>query len=249
MPLRITVIAEAAADFQHVTELIDRSVREQAPDWWDGEQIDEAREYCGIQPETEFTRWRDLRHLSAGRGMLRNGGILDMNQPQRLGFDYASGRKALILCANAQPRPDVVLLVRDMDQQPKERKQSLGAARDDIPAAAMRVLLALPSAKREAWALAGWEPGSDLEHAAFAAVRMGLAFNPCEHSQQLDAMEHGAVRDAKRVLGILTGEDPEREAKCWRETAWETLEARGSQNGLADFLNELNALVPLIIGA
>jgi len=227
MPIRIAVIAEAPADFRHVSELIDRKVRDHAPDWWDEEQLAHERAYCGLQPGSAFTRWAELRGLPAGKGLLRNGGILGLETPQRFHYDYPLGRKALILCALAELRPDAVVLIRELDQQPGERKNSLEQARDEIPPEAMRVVLALPRAKREAWALAGWVPESEEEEATFATEREGLAFHPCERAEELDAMQHGAPRDAKRVLAVLTAGDSEREARCWRKTPWATLRARG----------------------
>lgn len=250
MPIRIAVVVESPVDFRHVTELIDRKVREHAPDWWDDQQLAAEREYCGLADGQKFTCWRELRSLPGGRGLFLHGGALELDRPQRLHFDYTLGRKALIVCALRQPRPDVLLLVRDMDQQPNERRRSLHAVRDEISLSTMKVVLALPRAKREAWALAGWQAQSAAEEKAFAEVRGELSFHPCQNSEQLDAAEHGATRDAKRVLGRLTKGSVERESKCWLETPWAVLRASGQGNGLADFLSEVKEiLVPAIVGA
>ncbi|HEV7404212.1 MAG TPA: hypothetical protein VGO11_14825 [Chthoniobacteraceae bacterium] len=249
MPIRIAVVVESPVDFRHVTGLIDRKVREHAPDWWDDGQLAAEREYRGLTPGTEFTCWRELKALARERGISLHGGALEFDRPQGLHFDYNLGHKAVALCALLESRPDVLLLVRDMDQQPKERRRSLHFVRDKIPAASMKIVLALPRAKREAWALAGWQPQSTEEEKAFAEVREELAFHPCQSSEQLDAAEHGATRDAKRVLGKLTKGSMDRESKCWLETPWATLREFGQENGLAEFLNEVKAvLVPEITG-
>jgi hypothetical protein len=43
MPARIAVIAEAEADRRQVCELIDRKIREHAPEWWDDAQLEVER--------------------------------------------------------------------------------------------------------------------------------------------------------------------------------------------------------------
>ncbi len=250
MPIRIAVVVESPVDFRHVTELIDRKVLEHAPDWWDDQQLAAERAYCGLEDGRKFTCWRELRALPGGLGLFLHGGALELDRPQRLHFDYTLGRKALIVCALLQPRPDVLLMVRDMDQQPEERRGSLRAVREEIPRATMEVVLALPCAKREAWALAGWQPQSAEEEKTFAAVREELSFHPCQNSEQLDAAEHGATRDAKRVLSRLTKGSTERESRCWLETPWAVLRAAGQGNGLAEFLADVKEiLVPAITGA
>jgi hypothetical protein len=52
---------------------------------------------------------------------------------------------------------------------------------------------------------------------------------------------------AKRVLAVLTGDDRDREARCWLETPLETLKERGQSSGLATYLAEIEKrIVPLL---
>ena len=247
MPVRIAVIAEAAADWRQVCEMVDRKIRDHAPDWWDEHQLGAEREYCGLAPGTPFTRWCDLRNLPSPEGALRRGGYIGFGARQHLHSDYPLGRRALVSCVLA--RVDAVILVRDMDQQPKERAASLTQAREEIPAHFLTIVLALPQAKREAWVLNGFDPQNSGEQAALAELRADLGFDPRLRAEQLDAMEHGAKRDAKRVLKRLIGDDHEREARCWRDPSWAVLRERGVESCLARFLAEVkDRLVPLVTG-
>jgi hypothetical protein len=249
MPIRIAVVVESPVDFRHVTELVDRKVRDHAPDWWDEGQLAAERAYCGLKPGTEFTCWKELKALARERGVSLHGGPLEFDRPRGLHFDYNLGHKALALCALLELRPDVLLLVRDLDQQVNERRKSLHFVRDKIRAQSIKVVLALPCAKREAWALAGWQAQSAAEQRLFAEVREELSFHPCMNSEQLDAMEHGALRDAKRVLAKLTDGSMDRESRCWLETSWADLRTSGAGNGLTEFLSDVKeVLVPAITG-
>jgi hypothetical protein len=247
MPARIAVIAEADADRRQVCELVGRKLRAHAPDWWDDEQLAAEREYCGLLPGTLFTRWRELRDLPSPEGALRRGGFIGFSGRMRH-FDYPLGRKAPLSCTLASPLMDAVILIRDMDNQPKERAASLHEARGEIPAHRLKIALALPNAKREAWVLNGFEPQDEKERAALEAVRQELAFDPLSHAEKLDATTHGAKADAKRVLARLIN-DHTREARCWTATSWQILRQRGVHSGLTAFLQEVkDHLVPLVTG-
>lgn len=241
------MIAEADADRRQVCEMVDRKIRDHAPDWWDEDQLSAEREYCGLIPGTPFTRWTDLKKLPGPRGALRRGGFIGFPARQHRRFDYPLGRIALLSCVLATPSVDAVVLIRDMDDQPIERAASLAEARAEIPPDRLKIALALPRTKREAWVLNGFDPQNRKETEALAALRQELGFDPRTRSEDLDAMAHGAKRDVKRVLAELTGNDRERETPCWMETAWPVLRERGEKSGLAGFLQEVkDRLVPLV---
>jgi hypothetical protein len=249
MPIRIAVIAEAEADRRQICETIDRKIRHHAPDWWDDEQLESERVYCGLLPGTSFTRWAELRGIIADPNALRGGGFIGFGGGKNRRFDYPLGRKALNYCALARPRVDAVILIRDMDQQPLERSASLARAQTEVSEATMKVILALPRAKREAWVLNGFIPVDSEEAAALEEVRAELSFDPCERAEELYATKTGAKRDAKRVLARLIAEDRERETKCWREAEWSLLRSRGTRSGLTQFLADVKErLVPIVTG-
>jgi hypothetical protein len=90
------------------------------------------------------------------------------------------------------------------------------------------------------------EPGDEERARWRTSARLG--FSPVEESHQLDAQDETAKRSAKRVLGLLTRGDADREARCWQEPPLETLVARGKDNGLAYFLEAVDrCLVPLAV--
>jgi len=249
MPVRIVIVAEAEADRRQICDLIDRKIRAHSPDWWGEDQIEEEREYCGLKDGSSFTTWHELSARGSSEGALRRGGYIGFRARRPLHSDYPEARNALINCILAPSKVDVVVLVRDMDDQPKERANSLAQARDDVPPDALRVVLALPETEREAWVLNGFEPRDATEKAALARVRKELGFDPRLRPEELQAMKHGAKRDPKRVLKELMGRDHERQASCWRETPWHVLRERGQGSGLTQFLAEVKEkLVPLVTG-
>lgn len=111
------------------------------------------------------------------------------------------------------------------------------------------IVLGLAHPKREAWILAGFEPQNEEERANLLAARQALGFDPCLRAHQMQASETGALHDAKRVLAALTGGQGAREEVCWTECRLETLEERGTENGLAAYVREIRErLVPLFTG-
>jgi hypothetical protein len=124
------------------------------------------------------------------------------------------------------------------------------AARDEArPWARFHIVCGFPDPEREAWVLAGFDPGDDGERQRFEALHRDLGFSPALHAVRLRDKDTGAARNIKRVLAILTGDDAEREARCWLEPPLATLRERGIATGLSAFLDELEAALPAVLGA
>lgn len=243
MPVRIVVIAESDADRRHICALVDRKIRDHAPDWWDERQIEHEREWCGLEPGTLFTPWAQLKRFKARAGALRSSGFIGFDgRTGERRYDYPATRIALMVCHLAEPRPDAVVLVRDMDKDPKSRRASICAAEAEF--CSLRVVLALPEAKREAWVLNGFVPRDEGEQARYREVSEDFSFDLVMRAEELHAEKHGTKRDAKRVLRALM--PPEREEACWMETPWAVLRANGEGSGQAEFLAAVkDRLVPL----
>ncbi len=109
--------------------------------------------------------------------------------------------------------------------------------------ATFEIVLGCANPMREAWVLAGFEPGSDNERGRLDAGRRELGFSPSEQAHRLDAKDERAKLSAKRVLGLLVNGDLERASRCWLETSLETLRARGEERGLREYLEEVHQLV------
>ncbi|KYF56926.1 hypothetical protein BE08_22215 [Sorangium cellulosum] len=141
------------------------------------------------------------------------------------------------------------MLVRDSDGREAERRQGLEQARQDADWP-FEVILGVAHPMRECWALAGFVPGTRQETASLADLRKELGFDPTARSHELDASSKTAKKSPKRVLAHLTGDENEREARCWTEPPLDRLRERGRDNGLAAFLSGVeDGLVPVFANA
>lgn len=250
--MRLVAFCEAPADFAITRDLVDRVLREHAPGWV-AEQLDDTPDAVRTWVEdAEDREFFDLHHYDA---YVRSLGV-------RVPHGSFDGRRSpgdlmaltifhVVRRLGQLGEPiDAVLLVWDMDKQPKGRARGLVAARNQAASwASFAIVLGCPNAMREAWVLAGFEPEDDDEHERLQALRRELGFAPHEHSARLDAASEQAKLSAKRVLAALTGDDRERERRCWAETPLDTLARRGDANGLRQFLDEVKArIVPLCQG-
>ena len=249
MAKRIVIIVESSADFRHVTGLLDRKILHHAPAGFDVKQLAGERAWHGLEKDSEFTVWKDIKRLAKNETGLRGRGPIGFRRDQDRGHDYPSARKVLQMCAAMEPRPDAVILFRDLDDQPKERRRSIEKAKEESPVRNVEIVLALAETEREAWILNGFEPRTKQERSTLAALRKDLGFSPLEQAHKLDATSPGAKRDAKRVLKALTRGDAEREEECWAKTDWKLLRERGKATGLHAFLEDAKKLLlPLITG-
>jgi hypothetical protein len=145
---------------------------------------------------------------------------------------------------------DAVVVVWDTDDEQRERPRGVKAARDDARAwATFQIVCGFPDPEREAWVLAGFDPCPPAEQQRLEELHRELGFSPVFHAVKLRDKAHGALRNIKRVLGVLTGDDRDREARCWTEPPLATLHERGAATGLSTFLDELRAVLPELLAA
>lgn len=235
----IRVVCEAPADAEMATTLADRVLVEKGPDWVEGNLV-HLRAWRGFEDATDHSRWRGLKGLADKAGIPRMLGR-DPDIPK--GYDGAIARKAILLARpGKEPAPLALLLVRDLDNQPK-RRLSLEAAANKASRAGFPVLLATPDPEREAWVLHGFEPQDESEEQRLAAERERLGFDPRIAPQRLrgDRRQGTQSRDIKAVLSTLVGDDPERERQCLEQTSLGTLRQRGEATHLAAFLEQVEA--------
>jgi hypothetical protein len=240
------VVCEARADQLTACCVADRVLVEEV-DWLAPEVRDTIYRWTGVNalPEDRFVRWQKVREESARRNVR---GIFGFFGGESGRPDAYIARQALLLFASLERKPDAVLLVRDSDGD-STRRDGLDQARNTYPWP-FRVVIALAEPKREAWVLAGFEPGNADEEARLRALSERLSVDPIRKSHALDAREHGAKTDIKRALHELSQGDRNREQQCLEETPLEVLEQRGQENGLAAFLTEVRErLVPILKGA
>lgn len=241
MSQRFAVVHEAVADFQTATELADRVILE-AFDWLEVEQIDHQREWVEEVPADRLT-WKAIPRLARELN-LRAHGHFD-GQPGEP--DATAARRAIrYLCATI-PDLNAIILIRDQDDQP-ERRIGLEQARSEYHGET-KIVVGLAVVEREAWVLSGFDPGNEAEQARLDAERQTLQFDPLSRSHELTAgKDDKATRSPKRVLRHLSGDDRERERRCWMETPLDRLYERGGQNGLSAFLLEVQHKLATLIG-
>ena len=241
MSHRFAVVAEAPADHRTATELADRIFLDALKDWLEESHLPYQREWV-TEVSGEQLSWKRIRKLAEAAGIEAEGFF---NGEPGLP-DARAARRALRYLREVVPELEAVVLIRDQDDQ-ADRRSGLEQARQEDHEGLL-IVVGLAVVEREAWVISGFEPQDENEQKRLDAERQKLGFHPCERSHDLTAgKNNAALRSPKRVLGLLSGDDLDRERKCWTITPLSKLRERGSENGLALYLDEVRArLAPLI---
>ena len=242
MTFSIAVVCEASADQRTGCQLADRVFCESA-DWIELEWLDILRSWRGLDSISSFVTWVQIKQRRDRFPRTRAHGHFS-GEPGAA--DATAATRAIRLLMDCPDPPDAVVLLRDDDGQ-TERRKGLEQARNSSKME-VRIVIGLAHTKRECWVLAGFEPQSAEEEKRLAAVRQLLGFDPTARAEQLTATHDSDKLNAKRVLGELTGNDKDREARCWQVTGLRTLKTRGKAAGLADYLGEVkDILAPRLV--
>jgi hypothetical protein len=237
------VVYEGQADFIIATELADRVFLREI-EWLDESLLDSQRRWCDCAPDGTPLQWRAIPKRARELG-IRVHGHFD-GQPALP--DAQATRRAIAFVLYQFNTVDVVVLIRDMDDQ-SERRNGIDQARVVFSLDSQIVVgVAIPEV--ETWIISGFEPEDENEQASLESETQKLGKSPNTYSHELTACKNDtALRSPKRVLSVLTHGNWERHRKCWRETPLNVLESRGESNGLKDYLDEVKQqLVPLISG-
>jgi len=240
MPAKFAVVCEAEADFRTAAGLAELVFLETF-DWF-RDAIEGCPLWHGIDAESPFLIWKDVRRLAA-ESNIRAHGHFDGKPAEP---DALAARRALLLMKlKHQERPlEGILLIRD-DDRDNSRRLGLEQARGESEMIE-RIVIGLAHTKRECWVLAGFIPEDEGEVAQLAEFRSELGFDPSLSAHELTAKHDHDKRSGKRVLGLLTRGDYDREVRCWQQTSLEILEERGELIGLTAYLNEIrDRLAPL----
>lgn len=233
------IVGEARADRDAACGLADRVFLDDVH-WLDAETLKFCREWRGLTHGADFLRWASVSEEWKQMGLKPIFGKFG-EQP-----DAYMARKALLMFAQAERRPDAVVLMRDSDAQ--RERTGLEQARDSSkwPFA---VVIGLAHPKRECWVLAGFDPKNTQEVEGLTQEERRLSFHPVRDAHLLTAREHGAKKDAKVALDALTQGDKGRERECLEATPLDTLRERGGNTGLKAYLEEVRErLVPILMG-
>lgn len=249
--MRLVAFCEAPADFRIASDLIDRVLREEGSSWvldvMDAAP-DEIRSWRRDGEGREFFDIHKVRDYAREFSVRVPHGHFD-GRPGAAGALMARTVFSIVRAlARTGETVDGVVVIWDMDDQPKSRRDGLEQARTEARSwATFRIILGCPDPMREAWVLCGFEPDGEDEHVRLSELRQELGFSPEIAAHLLTAKDKQAKRSARRVLGQLTNADRVREESCWKETPLDTLRARGEAAGLRAYLVEIKQhLVPLL---
>lgn len=239
----IVVVCEGPSDVEMLCELADRVLRE-GHEWLaDHEDLSPFRRYRGLDPESRFTAWKEVRRRYAERG-LHPGGF--KGPPLRNEYQYQGpARKALRLAAVAEAVPDGMIWFVDTDLRGGDdhsRRNGLEAARTETSAPlAKAVAIGVAHPMNEAWVVAGFVPEDDIEEAALQRWTAELGFQPNAHAGRIPR------KRAKEVAADVCRGDCERRRRCWAGPDLALLRARGDGCGLLAYLSEAHdRLGPLL---
>ncbi len=243
MSKKFFVVSEARADFITATELADRVLLAEIA-WLDDALIESQRQWVGEDSPGVHLAWTTVAFRAREVGIRVQGHF--NGEP---GFpDARAARRAILYVLSQFSVVDGILLIRDLDDQ-SERKQGLEQARA-ADNSGTTIVIGVASCEREAWVICGFDPENDDEKQLLGEEHQKLGANPCLRSHELTAGKSDiALRSPKRVLKVLTGDDWERQRRCWKVTSLHVLMERGAENGLAAYLDEIKVrLSGLITG-
>lgn len=254
MSNRIAVICEGVTDFPVAKELIDQTlIRCPELDWVNDEaEVEQHRTYCGETEREPFFRWtaietaRPTNYRQALRGKwgdpLPKHNIEIVIQRALFRFTRAF--------SEAEDTDPYIVIVKDTEADETAR-EVLKQARTRY--ASERLIVGMLHTELECWLLAGFDPEDEGERDRFAAVCKGdfppgVGFDPCVKSHDLTATKKEDEKNSpKRVLRHLTGEQQPnsgdhltpRSRACLHRNQHAVLKARGTENGLRDFLRDI----------
>jgi hypothetical protein len=236
--MRLLLIVEDRAHALAAQVLADRVLIECGPDWIGAETIDGLRQWSGLAPNTELTRWTELDALSK-RHRLRIHG-------RSAGPDHVATRKVLELAQrmdDADAPITALLLLRDLDNQPERRDGIQTAVQESDGALPFAVIIGTANPEAKAWLLNGFVPQGSGEATCLEQLCRELSLDPVREPDRLrgDRRRPDSQRDIKAVLARLTGDDRAREERCLTETPLNVLAERGTTSGLCAFLFDLHA--------
>ncbi len=248
MSNRIAVVCEGPSDFPVARELIDQTLLRCVELHWINDDADLSvhRVYSGETDTVPFIKWASIDTDSPKDYRRSLRAMFKEDWPthdtavrvQRVLFDF------LRRSSDVGEAPPYIVIVKDTDND-TARADQLNDVRALLEVKQLPAVLGVQHTELECWLLAGFQPGDDSERNRLAEVCRGdfppgVGFNPCEKSHQLTATKKDQDKlSPKRVLNHLTNSDPARAITGLHRNHHAVLAARGTENGLADFLLDI----------
>jgi hypothetical protein len=242
----MTAIGFVGEDEQHfwvVTTLVDDALLASVD--WLRDVIESCRVWQGLHAGERWHKYSlddayDLRPVSIRGVVIKPQGWI-AGAP--LKPEAGMWRRVLLQFVHADPRPDIVVLVRDVDGY-AERLDGIEQVRRGFPWP-FQIVAAMPEPEIEGWIVSGFSPADAGERTTLEELRRQLSFDPTAQSHRLTAHPNDAAADAKRVLARLSGEDRDRQRACLER---DVVYARGERNGARRFLDEVDQrVVPMFV--
>jgi hypothetical protein len=242
MSLSIAIVCESPVDRVTGSHIIDRKILKPAQ-WIDSSNVRDYFAYRGFNENESELLWISVANLAKENNVKVRGFFGNSMPPSS---ESHNAYKALLLLAlKSDRRPDAIILLRDSDDQVQIRSESLEYARNAFAKRLIPVLVGLPITKRECWVISGFQPNDDAESKLLEDLRKEISFDPLAQSEQLTAKNEYSTNSAKRVYFALIRDSIDREQECLN-APYDILHARGANNGLSAFLNEIDEyLLPL----
>src|SRR4051812_43698278 len=208
----MTLIAFAGEDENHfrvVTALVDDALVTNVD--WVRDVLESCRTWRGVHVEERGDK--NAPHDTYNLRPLTIGGVTIKPQGRIAGEplkpEASMWRKVLLLFCHRDPRPDIVVLARDLDGY-TDRRDGIEQVCTGL-SWPFAIVAATPEPEIEGWIVSGFVPRHDAEQLRLEQLRGELSFDPAIHSHRLTSHPNDASTDAKRVLSRLCNGDPERE--------------------------------------
>lgn len=242
----MTLIGFAGEDENHfriATALVDDALVSRVD--WVRDVLDSCREWRGLRSGERWYKYapqdaNDLRPVTIDSVTIRPQGWI-AGEP--LKPEAGMWRRVLLLFCHADPRPDIVVLARDLDGYPARRDGIEQVCRG--LAWPFAIVAATPEPEIEGWIVTGFVADNEEERARLEQLRGELSFDPTQHPHRLTSHPDDAPTDAKRVLSRLCGDNADREQAC---LARDVLYQRGADNHARAFLDEVDQRVLPVFG-
>ncbi len=253
------VIVESVADARTATKLAERILVEKV-DWLEDDNLQYCLQWSGLENGTQHSCWSDVKKIiDDAKEQLKYKPARFLGHDSKgvpLKADGAASIKVLNLVRFLQRTRQIraVLLIRDLDNQPEQRREGLEQARSEHinRQPQLEIVIGTADPKREAWVLNGFVPSNQGEKQILQEIKTRLKFDPCTESYRLRSTsweEPDRIRNPKVVVEQLTGRDMIREQQCWEDTSLELLRGRGIHTGLTDYIREVEQRLIKIISS